>query len=164
MDCMHTYKLFINVRCDVMRCDQYGWHQKSSTHKFVRTPTPHIHIPIHIHIHPTTNQMEKGALTHIEYAQFISVPYRLSHIHTPNERDICHCEIFRYFHISMLHLSMRMRIRVCILGAFNGNSIQYSRRSKYFNYKHVSFYLFRFFFLVCFVQAFYLLGPTNDFL
>lgn len=105
--------------------------------------------------------MEKGALAHIEYAQFISV--RLPFLpHTRNERDICHCEIFRYSHISVLHLSVCAYVRVYI-GTFNGNSIQCSRRSKYFNYKHVSFYLFRFFSLFILLRHFIRLGPPMIF-
>lgn len=143
MDCMHTYKLFINVRCDAMTtvCTKNLAH----TQTFARIPTSQSHI----HFCPTTLQMEKGALAHTSNMLNLNQYDTVSPTHTSNtrdERDICHCEIFGYSHIAMLHLSIW--VCVCILGHSNGNSIQYSRRSKYFNYKHVSFYLFRFFFLL----------------
>lgn len=91
------------------------------------------------HIYQTIFQMEKGASTHtLEYAQF-KLRYRFfPYKHREKEQRKTYTTV-KFFVISTFQ-----RYILCVHGAIQRkfNSIL---RSKYFNYKHVPFYLFRFF-------------------
>lgn len=154
MDCMHTYKLFINVRCDAMTmvCT------KNLAHTQIR-PHPHI---THSHSPNYYPNGKRRFSTHRICSIYIKTVPSLPHTHTTEHTE---CER----HMPLWNFSLYPHFNAtfkypyaCILGhsmeiRFNTLAGQNISTTNTFHFIYSDF------FFLFILQVFYLVGPTNDF-